>query len=310
MFGARLAVRARRGALAVAVAVLLLTGGCSQVEGLLGDDEPTVTIPEDFDITGRTFSVAAKPTAENELIAQMLVAVLEDRGALVAFQVLDDPRSALLAGTIDVYPEYDGTAWQVHNGREGDLPNLDTLRGVAQGQGITWSEVAPFSNSYGLVTAAGGGDADAVRDALAAGGTVCHDAVFGTDPAGLDRLRAALVEQPGAQFVERNSGEIIAGAADGSCTVGQVLTTDARLSAFELDRVELATFDRFQPGYSWRTVMLGSDPEGLLAVVESILVGLDADTMAALNAQVDLEQRRAAEVAREHLVGVGLLTSG
>ena len=290
------------------VAAVLVLAGCSQVDELLGNDTG-VTIPEDFDITGRTFSVAAKPTAENELIAQMLVAVLEDRGALVAFQVLDDPRQALLDGTIDVYPEYDGTAWQVHNGREGDLPNLDTLRGVDNGFGITWTEVAPFSNSYGLVVAAGAGDADAARDALIGGGTLCHDAVFGADPAGLARLQATLVEVPASAYVERNTGEIIAGAADGSCTVGQVLTTDARLAAFDLDRVELATFDRFRPGYSWRTVMLGSDPDSMLGVAEAILVGLDAETMARLNAEVDLEQRRAAEVAAEHLLSVGLLTA-
>ncbi len=306
MSGVRTRRRTARGLATILVAAMLTLSGCAQVDELLGNDTGA-TIPEDFDITGRTFSIAAKPTAENELIARMLVAVLEDRGALVAFRVLDDPRQALLDGTIDIYPEYDGTAWQVHNGREGDLPNLETLRGVDNGLGITWTDVAPFSNSYDLVTAAGAGDADAIRDALGAGGTVCHDAVFGADPAGLERLRSALVEQPGVQFVERNSGEVIAGAADGSCTVGQVLATDARLVAFDLDRVELVTFDRFRPGFSWRTVMLGSDPDAMLDVAEAVLVGLDADTMARLNAQVDLEQRPAAEVARDHLVSIGLL---
>lgn len=293
---------------ALAVVGSLAMSACSQIEGLLGDDDAS-PIPEDFDITGRTFSVASKPTAENELLAQMLVAVLEDRGALVAFQVLDDPRAALVAGDIDVYPEYDGTAWQVHNGREGDLATLDTLRGVDAGVGITWTEVAPFSNSYDLVVAADSGEADAARDALIGGAALCHDAVFASDPAGLARVQAALPEIPASAFVERNSGEIIAGAADGTCRVGQVLATDARLSAFDLDRVDLVDFDRFRPGYSWRSVILGSDPDTLLAVAESLLADLDADTMARLNAEVDLEQRRPAEVAREYLVEVGILGS-
>ncbi len=288
----------------------LTAAGCSRIDELRGEDTPE--IPTEFDLTGRTFTIGAKRTAENELLAQMLVAVFEDRGALIAISVLDDPRSALLDGAIDVYPEYDGTAWQVHNDRDGDLPDLDTLRGVDAGIGITWTDVADFSNSYTLVTAP-----DAEGSAPSAGdlttllttgaGNVCHDAVFAADPAGLAAMQAALPDVPAAAYVERNSGEVIAGAADRSCLVGQVLATDSRLAGFDVARTDLVTFDRYRPGYSWRTVQLGSDPDALLAVAETVLDTVDVDTMTALNAQVELEGRSAAEVARAHLTTVGLL---
>ena len=111
------------------------------------------------DLDGVSLTVGSKDFTENILLGHMLAQALEAEGADVSNQVdlggTSVNREALLAGDIDVYPEYNGTGWTVHLGNEDpssdgqELYDVTAEADLDQNE-IQWSGLSPFNDTYGF----------------------------------------------------------------------------------------------------------------------------------------------------------------
>ena len=186
--------------LRTATAVLsvgLLTAACSG-----GDADADSDGEGGSELDGVSITVGSKDFTENILVGQMIAQALAAEGADVTDQTnlggSSVNRSALLAGEIDVYPEYTGTGWTVHLGQQdpsGDSQELYDATSAMDlaDNGIQWVGISPFNDTYGfaangdLAEAEGGFDLQAMADYLAAtpDASLCMETEFPDRPDGL-----------------------------------------------------------------------------------------------------------------------------
>ena len=104
------------GASALALAACASDDGDSADSG--SDDGGSDAIAAQFDMSGIDVAVGSKDFDEQLILGQMMVQALEAAGANVDDKVnlggTAVAREALLSGDIDVYMEYNGTGWTVH----------------------------------------------------------------------------------------------------------------------------------------------------------------------------------------------------
>ena len=120
----------------------------------------TVFLP----VSGRTADppvvVASKIDAEGALLGQLIAAAIEGEGLAVERRIPLGPtnivRSAILAGQIDIYPEYTGNGALFFH-REGDPVWKDAAAGLSLVAGLdksqnhlTWLQPAPADNTWAI----------------------------------------------------------------------------------------------------------------------------------------------------------------
>jgi osmoprotectant transport system substrate-binding protein len=298
----------RTAALAVATALVLAACGGS-------DDGPSI-------------AVGSKDFTENILLGQMLVIALEEAGVDVVDRtnlggtVVN--RDALLAGEIDVYPEYNGTGWTVHLGQEDPSFDRQELYDVVATRDLTensirWVGLSPFNNTYGFAsspaaTAANGGQPFTfvtMAEYLEANpsAVACMESEFPDRPDGL-----ILWEQhtgydlPQSQQVILETGVIYTETGNDNCDFGEVFTTDGRIDGLGLTLVDdPGVMILYNMSFTFRDDTLSEADAALITdIAERILADLDNEKMVGLNFEVDINGREYADVAREYLESIGL----
>jgi osmoprotectant transport system substrate-binding protein len=277
---------------------------------------------------GPSIAVGSKDFTENILLGQMLVIALEEAGVDVVDRtnlggtVVN--RDALLAGEIDVYPEYNGTGWTVHLGQEDpsfdrqELYDLVAARDLAENS-IRWVGLSPFNNTYGFAaspaaTVANGGQPFTfvtMAEYLAANpaAVACMESEFPDRPDGL-----ILWEQhtgydlPQSQQVILETGVIYTETGNDNCDFGEVFTTDGRIDGLGLTLVDdPGVMILYNMSFTFRDDTLSEADAALVTgIAERILADLDNETMVGLNFEVDINGREYADVAREYLATIGL----
>jgi len=280
------------------------------------------------DDAGSTIVVGSKDFTENILLGQMLVVALEEAGIPVEDRtnlggtVVN--RDALLAGDINVYPEYNGTGWTVHLEQEDPSFDRDVLyNAVAEkdlaDNGIRWVGHSPFNNTYGFAsspaaTAANGGElftfqtmAQYMQDNPDA--VACMESEFPDRPDGLILTETATgIELPDSQQNILDTGVIYTETAADNCTFGEVFTTDGRIPALGLTLVEDPGVNiLYNVSATIRNETFQEAPEAFEGIVDAILAPLDNVQMAELNARVSAEGEEPAAVARDYLVEQGII---
>ncbi len=276
-----------------------------------------------------TIAVGSKDFTENILLGQMLVIALEEAGIPVEDRtnlggtVVN--RDALIAGDIDVYPEYNGTGWAVHLGKE-ETPSTDrqTLYDLVstedlEANGIRWLGLSPFNNTYGFAsspaaTAANGGEAftfQTMADYLAANpdAVACMESEFPDRPDGLVLWEEHTgYEMPQEQQVILETGVIYTETGNDNCDFGEVFTTDGRIDGLGLTLVEdPGVMILYNVSFAMRDDTLSAaDTAAVTEIAETIIAELDNPTMVGLNFKVDIEGREYADVARDYLESIGL----
>ena len=276
------------------------------------------------DSDGSTIVVGSKDFDENILLGQMLVIALEEAGIPVEDRTnlggTSVNRDAMLAGQINVYPEYNGTGWTVHLGEEDpsfDRVELYELVAAAdlERNGIRWVGLTPFNNTYGFAsspaaTAANGGQPftfQTMADYLAANpsAVACMESEFPDRPDGL-----ILWEQhtgytmPQSQQVILETGVIYTETGNDNCDFGEVFTTDGRIDGLGLTLVDdPGVMIIYNMSFTFRDEVVTDE---VARIAEAILSGLEQDVMVALNREVSFEGREASAVAREYLESIGL----
>ncbi len=289
-----------------------------------GDEDNSVASLTELDFSGLDINVGSKDFVEQFVLGELAVVALEAGGANVTDStnlggtVVN--RDALLAGEIDTYWEYNGTGWTVHLAQEDpsfdpvELTNGVCAMDLAEND-IRWLGVSPFNNTYGFATAgdspAAGGDLQAMMEYVNDNpdATVCMETEFPNRPDGLVLLEEATgLTIPADQQEILETGVIYDETASGNCTFGEIFTTDGRIPALGLDVVE-------DPGvmilYNVSLTMPDSvyqqAPEAFEALADTILAGLDNDTIAELQRQVSADGEDPRDVAVAYLTEQGLL---
>jgi osmoprotectant transport system substrate-binding protein len=276
---------------------------------------------------GPTVVVGSKDFTENILLGQMLVIALQEAG----YDVEDRTnlggtvvnRDALIAGQINVYPEYNGTGWTVHLGEEEPSFDREELyRLVADADldrnGIRWVGLSPFNNTYGFASSPAATDANGgqpftfqtMAEYLAANpsAVACMESEFPDRPDGLILWEEHTgYTMPQSQQVILETGVIYTETGNDNCDFGEVFTTDGRIDGLGLTLVDdPGVMIIYNMSFTFRDEVLEALPAEVVAIAEAILADLDNEGMVALNFEVDINGREYDDVAREYLESIGL----
>jgi osmoprotectant transport system substrate-binding protein len=308
----------------VALAATVLAAGLG-LSACGGDDEGGGGSGGGSELDGVSIIVGSKDFTENILLGQMLIKALEAQGADVEDQTnlggSAVNRDALLAGQVNVSPEYNGTGWTVYLGH--DDPGQDSqalFEKVAeedlQENDLKWVGTSPFNDTYGfaafgdLAEEEGGFDFQGMADYLEANpdATVCMETEFPDRPDGLILFEEATgYEVPKSQTQILDTGLIYTETADGNCDFGEVFTTDGRVTALNLELVEdPGVMILYNVSYVFQNEVYQENAETYDEIVDTILEPLDNEKMAELNAQVDVDGVPAERVAEDYISEIGL----
>ena len=274
--------------------------------------------------------VASKLDTEGALLGQVMVLALEAHGVPVRARLQLGPtrilRQAILAGEVDLYPEYTGNgafffqqeddpAWKRADTAYERVKALDAAR-----NDVVWLRPAPANNTWAIAVRgdlagrAGLGSLEDLTRYLAGGGSfkLAASAEFVESPAALPAFQRAygfnltpsqLLVLPGGDtaVTMRAAGEGLNGV-----NAAMVYGTDGAISALSL-RVLADTKGAqivYQPAPCARGEVARRLPE-LQAWLGPAFAGLTLERLQALNAAVVVEGRPLREVAQEYLRGVG-----
>ncbi|MCP4436103.1 MAG: hypothetical protein GY812_11520 [Actinomycetia bacterium] len=308
---------------ALIFASLLIASACSSDDDDSGSEEGSGAGDE---LSGVSVTVGSKDFTENILLGEMLVQALEAQGADVTNQVnlggTSVNREALLAGDIDVYPDYNGTGWTVHLGQEDPSSDPQELYDVTSEKdladnGIQWAGLSPFNDTYGfaangtLVEQEGSFDLQSMADYLAANpdAVLCLETEFPDRPDGLILFEEATgYEVPQEQIQILDTGLIYTETENGACDFGEIFTTDGRVTALDIELVEdPGVFILYNVSYTWNDEAFQAHAETYQTIVDEILDPLTDAKMAELNAEVDVNGDDPADVAKGYLESIGLV---
>ena len=305
-------------------------------EGTEGDDmssaecetannaDNSVASLTELDFSGVEVNVGSKDFVEQFVLAELAIVGLEAGGATVTDSsnlggtVVN--RDALLAGEIDTYWEYNGTGWTVHLAQED--PSFDSVELTndvcvkdLEDNSIRWVGVSPFNDTYGFATSAdspaAGVDLQGMMDYVNenSDATVCMETEFPNRPDGLVLLEDATgLTIPEGQVEILETGVIYDETQSGNCTFGEIFTTDGRIPALSLDLVEdPGVFILYNVSLTMPDDVYSQAPEAFEALVDTIVAGLDEDTMADLNRRVSADGEDPRAVAEDYLTQQGLI---
>ncbi|CAO4180580.1 ABC transporter substrate-binding protein [Methylorubrum populi] len=272
----------------------------------------------------RPIVIGSKSDTEGRLLGHLIALILEGLGLPVERRLGLGPtlivRSALLAGEIDLYPEYTGNvaffsgtetdpAWKSAGTAYRLAARLDAARG------LVWLARAPADNTWliavqgrlarerSLVTMAdfaGAVRADLIR--LAA------STEFVESPAALPSFEAAYgFNLPLSRIISLPGGDTAVtarAAAEGISGVnaGMVYGTDGALAALDLTVMSDPKGAQvvYEPAPVIRAETLARHPQ-IRDALDSVFARLDAETLRQLNAAITVEGRTASAVAADWL---------
>lgn len=269
--------------------------------------------------------VGAKGFVEQLIIGEMMALLLEENDFTVDLReglgtvVL---REALETGEIDLYAEYDGTAWTVFYGEEEILPREEQYQNVKERDlekyNLVWLDAAPVNNTYCIVVRQEFVEEHGITD-LSGFAAYVEDqdgrVRFATDheflyrPDGIPGMEEIydfhwhrddiLTVSFGVTHMLLNEEEVEAAMAFG--TDPQIVRWD--FYVLEDDR-------NFFPYYDLAPVVKGDllDQNPVIGeLLNDLFNRIDAQTMRELNARVEFDDLEPDEVAKAFLIEEGLI---
>ena len=276
---------------------------------------------------GPSISVGSKKFTEQILLGEMYAQAFEDEGYNVerklnlgSEQVMD---KSLQDGTIDVYPEYTGTAYVaiLKKPPESYPKSADeTYKQVAEfyknrkDTPMQMLEPAPFENNYGIAMLTKEAEEMGIEnlDDLAAKSdqlVFSSYSEFQNRSDGFDNMKE---NYPQLDFKEikivNDLGIRYKALAEGEADVGIGFTTDGQLASPKLKVIEDVKdiWPKYYPAPVVTQEFLDNNDDAK-KILDEVSASLNADKMRALNGAVDLEQEDYEDVARQHLEDEGII---
>ncbi|MHA5049849.1 glycine betaine ABC transporter substrate-binding protein [Streptomyces sp. SD15] len=322
-------MRRRRTCLVLAGA-LVLAAGCGLTSGspMVDDVEPG-SIGQGLPLKGADLTVASKEFTEQLILGAMMGIAFEAAGANVldrtGIQGSIGAREALKSGDVDGMYEYTGTAWITYLGNSKPIPDpqrqWQAVHDADLKNGITWLPPATLNNTYALAmnqanfkkyrtTTLSGVAALSKSDPGAV--TVCVESEFANRADGLPGMQKAYgMHLPAKNITQMDTGIIYTQVAKGSCTYGEVFTTDGRIKSMNL--VVMADDKKFFPNYNAAPAINSKALEkypAIAEVLDPITKKLNNTVAQELNAKVDVDGEDPHQVALDWLKQEGFVKGG
>ncbi|MGB3258634.1 MAG: glycine betaine ABC transporter substrate-binding protein [Ornithinimicrobium sp.] len=306
------------------MSVSMMLAACGSDDSSGGDSE------ESSGLDGASITVGSKDFDEQLILGNIAIVALEDAGADVTDQIntggTDVTRSALESGDIDMYWEYNGTAWISFFGETDPIPDrIEQYEAVRdrdlEENELVWLTPANFNNTYGIAfpteAADDLGNPTSISDLGTLieddpdNATLCVENEFSARDDGLPGMEEAY----GFEFPQPNitvlDTALVYTQADqrDPCNFGEVFTTDGRISGLDLTVLEddEAFFPLYNPSPVFRSEVYDQYGDELDAVFDPISEALTDEEMTMLNEEVSVNLGQPDQVAEDWLNEQGLL---
>jgi osmoprotectant transport system substrate-binding protein len=274
----------------------------------------------------KQITVGGKNFTEQYLLPELAKALLEKNGFQVDLKTglpTNMARKALLAGEVDLYYEYTGTAYTVffkQNDPEvmnGPQAVYNWVKEKDSGKGLVWLPPVKLNNTYTLMMKKSQAEKIGIASIsdLAAHVkkhsddlTVGIGTEFWNRPDGFKKLSKVYgLKVPIDNIKKMSLGLAYQALKDGQIDVGMGFATDGRIAAFNFVNLEddKQFFPVYNPAPVVRKEVLDKYPE-INKILEPLAKNLGTDEMQAMNKAVDVEHLQESDVAKAWLKKKGL----
>ncbi|GAA1030077.1 MULTISPECIES: glycine betaine ABC transporter substrate-binding protein [Amycolatopsis] len=277
-------------------------------------------------LEGQRVVVGSKDFTENIILGYMAEMALSAAGMdvidLTDIKGSNSSRQALLNGQTDVTWEYTGTGWINYQGNELPVPGGEkaqyeaTKKADAEKYGVTWLNYSPLNDQYAFATT----EAYAAKNNLKSTSDLakfltthpdqnrfCLETEFTSRQDGFPAaVKAYGFKNP--KIENFGIGTIYSAVANGTCPVGEVFTTDGRISGLNLRVLEddKKAFPQYNAAATLRTEFLDKYPE-IRGPLEKVAAALDNKQMVELCKKVDVDGKDAGTVAHDWMLEKGFI---
>jgi osmoprotectant transport system substrate-binding protein len=277
-------------------------------------------------LQGLKVTVGSKDFTENIILAYMAEMALTAAGADVVdlsdIKGSNSSRQALLSGQTDVTWEYTGTGWINYQGNELPVPGGEkaqydaTAKADEEKFGVTWLNYSPLNDQYAFAVTEAYGAQNNLKTTsdLAAfikqkpdQGVFCLETEFTSRQDGFPAaVKAYGFQNP--KIENFGIGTIYSAVAGGTCQVGEVFTTDGRISGLNLRVLEddKKAFPQYNAVATLRTEFIKAHPD-LRGPLEKVSAAITNEQMVELCKQVDVDGQDTGKVAHDWMVKKGFV---
>ncbi|WP_329055607.1 glycine betaine ABC transporter substrate-binding protein [Streptomyces violaceus] len=304
--------------------------GCGLTSGSpMTDDVKPGSIGRGEPLKGAHLTVTSKSFTEQLILGSIMGIAFEAAGAEVidrtGIQGSIGSREAVRKGDADAGYEYTGTAWITYLGNSKPIPDpreqWEAVRKDDARNGVTWLQPAELNNTYALAMNQENAKkygtktlSDVAKLAKSDPGaaSLCVEVEFANRADGLPGMQKAYgMNVPARDITQMDTGIIYTQAAKGSCTYGEVYTTDGRINS-----MNLAVMDddkRFFPNYNAAPMINAKTLKewpAIADVLDPVTAKLDNAVARKLNAKVDVDGEDPHQVALDWMVEEGFVKEG
>ncbi|MFF4269208.1 glycine betaine ABC transporter substrate-binding protein [Streptomyces sp. NPDC001536] len=316
----------RAGVLATA-GVLVLASACGLTSGSpMVDDVTPGSIGQGEPLEGASLTVTSKEFTEQLILGAIMGIAFQAAGADVldrtGIQGSIGAREAVKSGDADGMYEYTGTAWITYLGNSepitDPLEQWEAVRRADLGNGLTWLPPAALNNTYALAMNQADSkkygtktlsDVAALSKSDPGAVTLCVESEFANRADGLPGMEKAYgMSVPAGNITQMDTGIIYTQVKKGSCTYGEVFTTDGRIRSMNL--VVMADDKKFFPNYNAAPVINSKALEkwpAIAEVLDPVTRKLDNTVAQELNAKVDVDGQDPHQVALDWMKKEGFV---
>ncbi|MFI6465336.1 glycine betaine ABC transporter substrate-binding protein [Streptomyces sp. NPDC050538] len=306
---------------------LVVVAGCGLTSGSpMVDDVSPGTVGKGEPLKGAHLTVTSKEFTEQLILGAMMGIAFQAAGADVldrtGIQGSIGAREAVKSGDADGMYEYTGTAWITYLGNSkpitDPLKQWQAVRDADLKNGLTWLPPSALNNTYALAMNQANfkkygtktlSDVAALAKKDPGAVTLCVESEFANRADGLPGMEKAYgMSLPAKNITQMDTGIIYTQVKKGSCTYGEVFTTDGRIKSMNL--AVMADDKKFFPNYNAapeiNTKALKKWP-AIAEVLAPVTKKLNNTVARTLNAKVDVDGEDPHQVALDWMKAEGLV---
>ncbi|MFI7398946.1 glycine betaine ABC transporter substrate-binding protein [Streptomyces sp. NPDC049541] len=307
----------RRSTCLLLIPVLVTASGCGLQSGSpMVDAVQPGSVGHGRPLDGAHLTVTSKSFTEQLILGAMMGIAFQAAGADVldrtGVQGSIGAREAVRTGDVDAMYEYTGTAWITYQGNSEPIPDphkqWQAVHDADLEHGLTWLPPSSLNNTYALAMNQANfkkygtrtlSDVAALAKKNPGAVTLCVESEFANRTDGLPGMEKAYgMSVPAKNVTQMDTGIIYTQVQKGSCTYGEVFTTDGRIKSMNL--AVTADDRKFFPNYNVapeiNTKTLKKWP-AIAEVLDPVTKRLNNTVARTLNAKVDVDGEDPHQVA-------------
>ena len=311
----------------LAGALVAAASGCGLQSGSpMVDDVKPGSIARGEPLKGAHLTVTSKEFTEQLILGAMMGIAFQAAGADVldrtGIQGSIGAREAVKSGDADGMYEYTGTAWITYQGNSKPIPDpqkqWQAVHDADLRNGLTWLPPSQLNNTYALAMNQANfkkygtktlSDVAALAKKNPGAVTLCVEGEFANRADGLPGMEKAYgMSVPAKNVTQMDTGIIYTQVKKGSCTYGEVFTTDGRIKSMNLAVME--DDKKFFPNYNVapeiNTKALKKWP-AIAEVLDPVTKKLNNTVARTLNAKVDVDGEDPHQVALDWMKAEGFV---